>query len=378
MDKSLDQLIKENPKKFNLNRGKNQKRNANVGNGKAVGGVKKAGVGRNTKKNNNSSLLNVARNSGKVTKQVAGKQGVKVIKGKLKNQNNGQPVVVDARNKLLAKNRMKIVDARDRLAAIAKKTDLRQKLSSKKTGSPQRKTANQRTKIQGIQNLLTKDLGRSPLSRTIIGRTVENELARSPMSNMGLRYTQHYEPAPTQFYNTYHQPEPSYDFNRSSAAMDLDPLPISKRIRSTDQRLGPRDEPKSKADSSGYRVCVSNLHPRVTQEDIAELFGDVGTLVRASLQRPGSAEVYYLRREDALKAVDVYHNRQLDGLPMRCNLGPTYEPLRREVTSPQSKSRAPVGKGSNISPDINTIHRALFTKNSSNSSQIFTITLPKA
>ena len=73
-----------------------------------------------------------------------------------------------------------------------------------------------------------------------------------------------------------------------------------------------------------------------------ELFGDVGTLVRASLQRPGSAEVYYLRREDASKAVDVYHNRQLDGLPMRCNLGPTYvnEPLnRREVASPQSKSR---------------------------------------
>lgn len=186
------------------------RRNAN---GKAIGGAKKAGVRPNSKKNN-SPLLNVAKNSGRVTKQVAGKQGVKVIKGKLKNQNGGQPVVVDARNKLLAKNRMKIVDARDRLAAIAKKTDLRQKLSSKKTASPQRKTANQnqRTKIQGIQNLLTKDLGRSPLSRTIIGRTVENELARAPMSNMGLRYTQHYEPPPTQFYNNYHQPEPSYDF----------------------------------------------------------------------------------------------------------------------------------------------------------------------
>lgn len=81
-------------------------------------------------------------------------------------------------------------------------------------------------------------------------------------------------------------------------------------------------------------VCIIHL--------FKELFGDVGTLVRASLQRPGSAEVYYLRREDALKAVDVYHNRQLDGLPMRCNLGPTYvnEPLnRREVASPQSKSR---------------------------------------
>lgn len=195
----------------------------NVGNGKVATGTKKIGGRPNATKKNNSPLLSAAKNSGRVTKQFAGKQPVKNIKGKLKkpNQNGGQPVIVDARNKLLAKNRLKIVDARDRLAAIAKKTDLRQKLSSKKpVGSPRKSTSlNQRIKVQGIQNLLTKDLGRSPLSRTIIGRTVENELARAPMGNMGYRYAQHYEastPQPPQFYTTYHQPEPSYDFVSSS------------------------------------------------------------------------------------------------------------------------------------------------------------------
>ena len=51
--------------------------------------------------------------------------------------------------------------------------------------------------------------------------------------------------------------------------MDIDvPVPLSKRIRSTNQRLGPRDEPNAKADV-GHKVCVSNLHPKVTEEDIA-------------------------------------------------------------------------------------------------------------
>jgi polymerase delta-interacting protein 3 len=55
------------------------------------------------------------------------------------------------------------------------------------------------------------------------------------------------------------------------------------------------------------------------------LFGDIGPLVKATLQRPGMAEVVYTRREDALRAVDVYHNRQLDGLPMHCTLATSYD-----------------------------------------------------
>lgn len=36
--------------------------------------------------------------------------------------------------------------------------------------------------------------------------------------------------------------------------------------------------------------------------------------------RPGVAEVIYERRADAIQAVDVYHNRQLDGRPMKCDM----------------------------------------------------------
>lgn len=67
-----------------------------------------------------------------------------------------------------------------------------------------------------------------------------------------------------------------------------------------------------------------------------ELFGDVGPLVRASLLRPGVAEVIYVQRSHALKAVEAYHNRQLDGLPMHCSLASGREESRRDVAPPSS------------------------------------------
>jgi hypothetical protein len=51
-----------------------------------------------------------------------------------------------------------------------------------------------------------------------------------------------------------------------------------------------------------------------------ELFEDVGPLVTSRLVRPGTAEVVYQVHKDAVKAVDLYHNRQLDGQPMKCML----------------------------------------------------------
>ena len=54
---------------------------------------------------------------------------------------------------------------------------------------------------------------------------------------------------------------------------------------------------------------------------------------KATLQRPGMAEVVYARREDAMRAVDVYHNRQLDGLPMHCTLAAHFDG-RQENAAP--------------------------------------------
>ena len=70
----------------------------------------------------------------------------------------------------------------------------------------------------------------------------------------------------------------------------------------------------------GAKVVVSNLQSSVSQEDILELFGDIGALKRAKVAEPGTAEVTFVNRSDALKAVEIYHNRQLDGKAMRCVL----------------------------------------------------------
>lgn len=72
--------------------------------------------------------------------------------------------------------------------------------------------------------------------------------------------------------------------------------------------------------SSGAKVRVSNLQPSVSQDDIIELFGDVGKLKRARLVDHGVAEVVFVDRMDAQKAVEIYHNRQLDGKAMKCQI----------------------------------------------------------
>lgn len=53
---------------------------------------------------------------------------------------------------------------------------------------------------------------------------------------------------------------------------------------------------------------------------LKELFEDVGPLLDARLVRTGVAEVIFEKLKDAQTAVDTYHNRQLDGQPMKCLL----------------------------------------------------------
>ncbi|XP_061087706.1 polymerase delta-interacting protein 3-like [Conger conger] len=70
----------------------------------------------------------------------------------------------------------------------------------------------------------------------------------------------------------------------------------------------------------GTKMTVNNLHPRVTEEDIVELFCVSGALKRARLVKAGVAEVVFVRKEDAVAAYKKYNHRCLDGLPMKCNL----------------------------------------------------------
>ncbi|GAV76700.1 RRM_1 domain-containing protein [Cephalotus follicularis] len=76
----------------------------------------------------------------------------------------------------------------------------------------------------------------------------------------------------------------------------------------------------------GTKLYVSNLDHGVTNDDIRELFSEIGELKRYAIHydkngRPsGSAEVIYARRSDAFAALKRYNNVLLDGKPMKIEI----------------------------------------------------------
>ncbi|WOL13773.1 THO complex subunit 4D-like isoform X1 [Canna indica] len=104
---------------------------------------------------------------------------------------------------------------------------------------------------------------------------------------------------------------------------------------------------------TGTKLYVSNLDYGVSNEDIRELFSEVGALKRFAVHydrngRPsGSAEVVYTRRSDALAALKRYNNVQLDGKPMNIevigtNLGLPITPRVNVVGGPNGRGKRTV------------------------------------
>ncbi|KAK7084009.1 polymerase delta-interacting protein 3 [Halocaridina rubra] len=87
----------------------------------------------------------------------------------------------------------------------------------------------------------------------------------------------------------------------------------------------------------GTKVVVSNLHPKVTMEDMEELLGTVGPLSYVGMVRPGVAEAVFLNDEDAYRSVDQFNNRQLDGQAMKVVVVKSKTPL---ITAGGSQGRS--------------------------------------
>ncbi|KAI8998247.1 hypothetical protein BC832DRAFT_239276 [Gaertneriomyces semiglobifer] len=71
---------------------------------------------------------------------------------------------------------------------------------------------------------------------------------------------------------------------------------------------------------------VSNLAKSVTQDDVRELFAQIGPVKSAQLnydangRSKGVATIIFSRAGDAQKAIREYHNRTLDNKPMKIEL----------------------------------------------------------
>ncbi|XP_015276180.1 PREDICTED: polymerase delta-interacting protein 3 isoform X2 [Gekko japonicus] len=117
--------------------------------------------------------------------------------------------------------------------------------------------------------------------------------------------------------------------NDAYTAPPAPPSPIrTKALTNMSRTLVTKEEPPEEpapielafSPLEGTKMTVNNLHPRVTEEDIVELFCVCGALKRARLVHPGMAEVVFVKKEDAITAYKKYNNRCLDGQPMKCNL----------------------------------------------------------
>lgn len=88
----------------------------------------------------------------------------------------------------------------------------------------------------------------------------------------------------------------------------------------------PSQPPRASAIETGTKLYVSNLDYGVSNEDIKELFSEVGDLKRYSInydksgRSKGTAEIVFSRQSDALAAIKRYNNVQLDGKPMKLEI----------------------------------------------------------
>lgn len=335
------------------------------------------------------------------------KRGVSRPKSKMKNQFVlAKSNIVDARNKIISKKRTQITDAREKLAELARQKDARLKLEQMRAKRAMGKiqggisipqNRGKHLKLQSNRERVFTDPSRHVISQPLGARTLRKQIIHNK-KNIGARYDRAVEArtiAKSSLKPIIRTIENDIEIIEDSMEEDYEPVRKSFANRKASLQLkivthnneahrtaiiekekSPPRPPsilkkrpmaalrsenkteKSEKPAHEYRIIVSNLRSTVTGGDIEELFGDVGGMVESRLVRPGTAEVIYKSVEDAQRAVDLYHNRQLDGQPMNCLL---VTPRSTSASSRNSTKPALYSTNSNVEPDISTFHKVLFS-----------------
>ncbi|KFP61282.1 Polymerase delta-interacting protein 3, partial [Cariama cristata] len=264
--------------------------------------------------------------------------------------------VKDAREKLVQKDarfkiKGKVQDAREMLNSrkqqsvaaekVTKVVDAREKISLKRSApaaiSPTMGTVNPAVKItktiqvgmkinvvnnhthkQGLYDMEDDDESVSPLTSKQMKITTTNSFLHNATGMSGNKFSLSKTVPLTKVVQ-----------NDTYTAPPAPPSPMrTKALTNVSRTLVTKEEPPKEpapvelafSPLEGTKMTVNNLHPRVTEEDIVELFCVCGALKRARLVHPGVAEVVFVKKEDAITAYKKYNNRCLDGQPMKCNL----------------------------------------------------------
>lgn len=147
-------------------------------------------------------------------------------------------------------------------------------------------------------------------------------------------------------------PRPNGNAARQSTKNDKTSRPsqqqgaVANRLSTKTSAQGAR-----RTQQKGVKIRISNLHPGVTETDIAELFETVGPIRKAHLKTFASghsaceAEVIFERMVDALDAINRYNQVPLDNHPLHITLATDsiaspadHEPVHNRVGKPRART----------------------------------------
>ncbi|MEQ2248835.1 hypothetical protein ILYODFUR_023092 [Ilyodon furcidens] len=230
-------------------------------------------------------------------------------------------------------NNVRVMDARDRLSLKRSiggtQTQAAAEPPLKITKTIQQRPAGILSGIRGMTQPALNDLGSIPSKQIKI--TTANNMVQSRTGPVGSMFSMTAPITKVVKNDAYTAPRPPVQVvptrpNTSTAAARSSAAalqPVSRTLQQSTAETStatPTPPVLTFSPLEGTKITVTNLHPRVTEEDILELFCVCGALKRARLVKVGVAEVVFVRKEDAVSAYRRYNNRCLDGQPMKCNL----------------------------------------------------------
>jgi RNA recognition motif-containing protein len=144
-------------------------------------------------------------------------------------------------------------------------------------------------------------------------------------------------------------------------------VPVSSRTTSSISIVPkPTSTIQSSISTPGI-ILVTNLQPSVTEDDVIELFGQVGRITEIKTLSQGCVRIVYAKREHSEQAVTKYHNRLLDGQFMYVSLQQSTPQSSKPTNNAQQPAK---DTGTTASPSSTTNQPLKFNTSTSTSNKI--------